>query len=168
MTELYLAYGSNMLSRRIEERLGRCRVHGTVSVGGFSLRFHKRGRDSSGKCDAFFTGDPSDVLHGVVYELSERQRATLDGFEGAGYESRDLSIDAASGVLEIYTYVARAQYIEPALRPFPWYKSIVVAGALANGLPVDYVEYLRGIETVPDDDARRMALHLALLEDGAD
>lgn len=168
MSVLYLAYGSNMLVRRIEERLGGCRLLGAASASGLSLRFHKRGRDGSGKCDAFFTEHGGDVLHGVVYELSEQQRATLDRFEGAGYEPRDLVVDSAGGELEVYTYVARADHIDPVLRPFPWYKSIVLAGALANGLPASYVEHLREVETVPDVDAQRVALHLALLEDGAD
>ena len=165
MAVLYLAYGSNMLPRRIEKRLGPCRLLGAANVSGFSLRFHKRGRDGSGKCDAFFTEHHADTLHGVVYELSEAQRTSLDAFEGSGYTTRTLSVDAAFGSLEVYTYVARPEHVDHALRPFPWYKSIVVAGALAHDLPQRYIERLRAIETIADEDAQRAALHLALLDD---
>lgn len=161
----YLAYGSNMLPRRIEERLGRCPPLGVASVRGYSLRFHKRGRDGSGKCDAFLTEAREDVLFGVVYELTVTQRAALDEFEGAGYESRNVVVDTVSGALEVYTYVARAAHVEGGLRPFPWYKSIVVAGALVHDLPGAYVTRLRSVETTPDPDVERMSLHLALLGD---
>ena len=108
----YLAYGSNMLPRRIEDRLGRCPSLGAASVRGYSLEFHKRGRDGSGKCDAYFTGAPGETLHGVVYELTVAQRAALDEFEGVGYESCDLAVDTASGIIEVYTYVARLRSVE--------------------------------------------------------
>lgn len=163
MTVRYLAYGSNMLPRRIEDRLGRCRPLGVASARGYSLKFHKRGRDGSGKCDAFLTEAPENALYGVVYELTVVQRAALDEFEGAGYEQRNLVVDTASGALDVYTYVARADHVEGGLRPFPWYKSIVVAGALVHGLPGAYVTLLRAVETTPDPDAERMSLHLALL-----
>ena len=60
---LHFGYGSNMYKARIECRLGPCDWLGAASLTGFVLRFHKRGRDGSGKCDALRTGDPADRLH---------------------------------------------------------------------------------------------------------
>jgi hypothetical protein len=162
----YLAYGSNMLPRRIELRLGRCRAIGMASLAEYSLRFHKRGRDGSGKCDAFHTGDPSDVLYGVVYALNEAQREMLDDFEGPGYVSRDVSVRARPGVLTAYAYVAKAAHVDLDLLPFHWYKSIVEAGARAHNLPAHYVESIYATGALADPDADRHSHHVAMIDSG--
>lgn len=159
----YLAYGSNMLPRRIELRLGACEALGAGSLAGYDLRFHKRGRDGSGKCDAFRTCDPSDTLFGVVYSLSLDQRELLDEFEGAGYVSREISVLTRGGILTAYTYVAREGHVEHGLRPFSWYKSIVVAGARVHALPAHYIERITSIGDLSDPDPERHAHHQAIV-----
>lgn len=162
----YLAYGSNMLPRRIELRLGRCDVLGVASLVEYALRFHKRGRDGSGKCDAFLTGNPADTLYGVVYSLSEAQREMLDDFEGPGYVSRDVCVQTRSAVLTAYAYVAKPAHVDADLLPFYWYKSIVEAGARAHDLPAHYVEGITATDALTDPDTERNSHHLALIESG--
>ena len=159
----YLAYGSNMWPRRIEERLGMCQAVGVAALPGFALRFHKRGGDGSGKCDAYHTGDRADTLYGVVYSLSQSQRDLLDGIEGPGYSSREVSVRLSKGMITAYAYIARDGHVDSALPPFNWYKSIVVAGARAHALPVHYIETLEAVYAERDPDSAREALHLALL-----
>ncbi len=153
-----------MWPRRIELRLGRCEAIGTASLRGYALRFHKRGGDGSGKCDAFHTGNPANTLYGVVYSLSQAQRDMLDEFEGPGYASRDVSVRMQSGMLTAYAYVARAGHVDTDLRPFAWYKSIVVAGAQAHGLPAHYLETLAAVYASPDPDVDRNSECLAILD----
>jgi len=74
----YFAFGSNMWVPRIEARLDRCTLVCAAWMDGWALRFHKRGRDGSGKCDAFRTDAPRDRLRGIVYELSAAQKFRLD------------------------------------------------------------------------------------------
>ena len=159
----YLAYGSNMWPRRIEQRLGKCDALGVVSLEGFALRFHKRGRDGSGKCDAFYTGDAADTLYGVVYALSQAQRELLDDFEGPGYDACELSARLPSGVITAYAYVARPEHMDAQLQPFHWYKAIVVAGARAHSLPAHYINRLLAVNSTIDPDADRETQHQALL-----
>jgi gamma-glutamylcyclotransferase len=159
----YLAYGSNMWPRRIELRLGACEVIAVVRLDGYALRFHKRGGDGSGKCDAFHTGNAADRLYGVAYGLSQAQRDKLDEFEGPGYASRDVAVRTPSGMITAYAYVARAEHVDVNLRPFDWYKSIVVAGARRHALPADYVARIAGVDASPDADGDRDALHRAIL-----
>ncbi len=154
-----------MWLRRIERRLGPCEVLGIAIVRGFSLRFHKRGRDGSGKCDAYHTGDITDTLYGVVYSLSQYQRDMLDELEGPGYASREVPVRTRSGILTAYTYVAKPEHLHSELRPFVWYKSIVVAGARAHALPAAYVERLAAVHAVPDPDGARHARHQAILDE---
>ena len=161
----YLAYGSNMWRRRIELRLGHCESLGIGSLRGYSLRFHKRGRDGSGKCDAFHTGDLGDVLYGVVYRLSAAQRDALHGYEGSGYGTRHVPVRTRSGALTAYTYVAKQDHVDAALNPFVWYQSLVVAGARAHGLPMRYVAAISAISAIADPDLERHALHQRILDE---
>ena len=144
-----------MWPRRIELRLGPCEVIGTASLCGYALRFHKRGRDGSGKCDAFHTGSPADTMYGVIYSLSQAQRDMLDEIEGSGYASRDVSVSTRSGTLTAYAYLARVEHVDADLQPFSWYKAIVVAGARAHGLPAHYIERLAAVCASTDRRADR-------------
>ena len=160
----YLAYGSNMWPRRIELRLGPCEVVGVASLDGYALRFHKRGGDGSGKCDAFHTASPADCLYGVVYSLTQAQRDSLHEFEGPGYTSRDVSVRTQSGMLTAYVYVAKAGHVAAGLQPFSWYQSIVEAGARTHDLPAHYIESIATVCALPDPDPDRNSHHLAMLD----
>lgn len=160
----YLAYGSNMWPRRIELRLGPCEMVGVASLGAYALRFHKRGRDGSGKCDAYHTGNHADTLFGVVYSLSRTQREMLDEFEGPGYAARTVTVHTRECTMTAYTYVAREEHIEDGLQPFTWYKSLVVAGAHIHALPEHYVEHLASVDASPDPDLERHAHHQAIID----
>lgn len=160
----YLAYGSNMLPRRIELRLGPCERVGAASLSGYELRFHKRGRDGSGKCDAFHTGNHGDALFGVIYSLSRDQRELLDEVEGSGYVSREVAVRTRAGILTAYTYVAKEEHVEDGLQPFSWYKSIVVAGARVHALPSHYIDLLTTVDALSDPDIERHAHHQAIVD----
>src|ERR1039458_8075294 len=88
-----------------------------------SLRFHKRSDDRSGKCDAFFTGEPGDEVWGVVFEIDPAEKSQLDAQEGLGLgyaEKAALVIDAEGNRHSVFTYTAEASHIDPALRPYSW------------------------------------------------
>jgi gamma-glutamylcyclotransferase len=153
-----------MWPRRIERRLGRCELIAVVSLGGYALRFHKRGRDGSGKCDAYRTGNPTDTLYGVVYSLTRVQQDMLDEFEGPGYASQNVSVRTRSDLLTAYAYVAHSEQVQADLQPFGWYKSIVLAGARAHALPAHYIESIAAVGSLPDPDPDRDSHHLAMLD----
>ena len=66
----YFAYGSNMSTRRLQGRVS-AEPRGVASLERHALRFHKQSTDGSGKAGAQFTGDAHDIVHGVLFELSE-------------------------------------------------------------------------------------------------
>ena len=152
---LYFGYGSNLLAARIERRLGPCEWLGAASVGGYALRFHKRGGDGSGKCDAFRTGDPGDRLWGALFRLDDRQLAELDRIEGPGYERRTVEVVPGERTLEADLYVARPEAIDSRLSPFDWYKELVLSGARENGLSRDYLDAIEAVPSVADPDPVR-------------
>lgn len=58
VTFLNFAYGSNMLTARLRERVSSARPVGTACLPGFSLRWHKVSVDRSGKCDVVEDATP--------------------------------------------------------------------------------------------------------------
>ena len=164
MSFLYFAYGSNLHPLRLAERTPSCRAIGPARLRGYALRFHKRSLadgDESGKCDAFATGSPDDVLHGAVYRIDLDDRPLLDAAEGngRGYDRVVRQAETSAGSMAVELYVAQAGWIDPALRPFDWYLELVVRGAAHHGLPIDYRREVERTRVKRDADARRSERH---------
>lgn len=165
-TIYYFSYGSNMSTLRLAHRAPSVRALAVARLQRHRLRFHKRGKDSSGKCDAELTGDATDVVYGVVFEIAASEKLRLDEHEGLnkGYEEKRVSIWTEDGKeLEALTYYATN--IDPALKPYDWYKEHVVRGAREHGLPREYVESIAAVEAVPDPDSPRCARELGIYLD---
>ncbi len=75
----YFSYGSNMSLVRLHERAPSARIIGTCSISRHDLRFHKKSKDNSGKCDAYETGDVNDVIFGVLFEIDGSEKSALGG-----------------------------------------------------------------------------------------
>ena len=154
---LYFAYGSNLHPRRLSRRTPSARVLCQAALFGHRLRFHKLGRDGSGKCDAHPTGNPADRVHGALYRIDEGERAILDRAEslGVGYDACLVQVQAGRETLKVWTYLAREQAKVRDIQPFHWYLELVLHGALYHGLPDDYVWAIARSASSPDPDARR-------------
>lgn len=163
----YLAYGSNMCAARLEARVGSTERRGHAWLVGFSLRFHKRGRDGSGKCDAFATGEPDDVLHGALFGLTAPQAEALHRHEGPDYAIETMAVGTAHGEVDAFVYVAHAHAVDHALVPFDWYHAFVLHGAREAGLPDAYVRRIAGVAVRRDPDgARARSNHRILRRSG--
>lgn len=159
MTVRVFAYGSNLCVARMLARAPGARVLVTGRIPGHALRWHKKGRDGSGKCDAMATGDAADEVWGAVYEMPESDKRALDRFEGLGehYLEKTVAVQAGDGrEIEARMYVASPRWIDDGARPWRWYLEHVLAGAKEHGLPPPYVA---GLERVPADDDPDRARH---------
>jgi hypothetical protein len=156
----YFAYGSNMAIQRLQRRTPSASLLEVACLREHELRWHKPGRDGSGKCDAFFTGDPSHTVWGAVYAISNHERPMLDRVEhiGIGYESRTVTVHGRSGSIDVMAYCALQ--FETGLRPFDWYKNYVVQGARQLILPPEYITAIERVEAMADPDPDRSRLHL--------
>ena len=159
---LNFSYGSNMLSRRIRERVPEARPVGTGTLRGYSLRWHKVGKDGSGKCDIAIAENPESLVFGVVYELPLAQKSALDDAEGLGhgYTEIRLDVETRDGIVTAWAY--RALITDASVLPFTWYRALVVAGAREHSLPAQYVGGLQAARAVPDHDDARAAMNFAL------
>ena len=159
----YFAYGSNMLTARLRERAPSATAIGIGQLEGHALRWDKHSwRDGSGKCDAEFTGQQSDVVWGVVFELDPEDKPALDQAEGLGngYMEKVVNIWTEAGPTTAVTYLATDK--DASLRPYHWYKALVIAGAREHGLPPSYRSRLELVVTVSDPDPMRASIHNAL------
>lgn len=162
---LYFGYGSNMPRARIEARLGRCERLGAACISGWRLAFHKRSADGSGKCDAVLTNHPDDRLWGALDRLTDEQMEALDRHE-PGYDRGPMAVSFGEGTVSAMLYVARKDRIDPELRPYHWYKELVLAGARELGLPRGYVASIEEVTSGPDPCIGRAERNRAVLNDG--
>jgi len=104
----YFAYGSNMSVRRLQQRIPSANPIGPAVLQEHLLKFHQvSSNDDSAKCDATHTGRPEDTVLGVVFEISEADRSTLDQVEGLGlgYERKQVLLELDnSNRLEAFIY----------------------------------------------------------------
>lgn len=160
----YFAYGSNMSTARLRERMPSCEPLGIATLPRHELRFHKRSTDKSGKCNAFANGNDDGVV-GVLFSFDPGDRAKLDEAEGVGhgYEHAMVTVTNHLGRRrKVLTYLATPDHIDEGLQPYGWYKEFVLAGAREHGLPADYIaRYIEPVAAVDDPnkgrDARRRA-----------
>lgn len=162
-TFLYFAYGSNMLSRRLRARIPSATARNIGYVAGRRLTFDKLSSDGSGKCDIERTSNPTDRVYGVLFEITSLGKASLDEAEGLGrgYCEERVTVVTSTGSVDAIAYVATAR--DPTLRPYHWYKALVVEGAVEHGLPQPYVEWVRTVESKQDPNKDRRARNEALL-----
>jgi len=156
------AYGSNMLSSRIKARCPSARVVAKAALHGYDLRWHKRSQDGSGKCDVVASDQPGSIVYGVLCEVSNVDKDALDQAEGLekGYAEKLVTVfvDGASRAASLYY----ATDVDASLRPYVWYKELVVAGAREHNLPRPYIERLQATDAQEDPDRERGEKNLGL------
>lgn len=162
-TFLYFSYGVNMLSRRIQDAAPSAVAIDIGFIQGHRFTFGKVSRDSSGECDIEATNNLKNRVYGVLYEINVKDKSNLNDAEGLGtYSEANIQVVTSAGNRIAATYVAR--YKEAAgLRPYQWYKALVIAGAVEHGLPNEYLEWLRTFEAQADSNGARRAESEALL-----
>jgi len=163
MTLHYLAYGSNLHPQRLIERVPSASLVGVVELPGWTLNFHKRGADGSAKCDLVQVPQPS-LCFAALYTLQAAHKPLLDEVEGlgSGYRLCWMPCRFQGRSYQAFAYRASATHIEAELRPYRWYRDLVLDGARFLGFAEHYVASIRKVAVVEDPDRRRNAAHQAL------
>lgn len=157
------AYGTNMLTARLQERCQSAKPIGVGELKGHELRWHKRSADGSGKCDIPPSTDPAAVVLGVLYEISLDEESALDEAEGLGKGYVKITVQARYNGTDIAAKAYQATAVDESLRPYTWYRALVVAGAREHGLPADYVAQLAAAPALEDHNRTRHAKHMRLI-----
>ncbi len=166
----YFAYGSNLHSVRLQQRVPSCSFLDVAKLTRYQLKFHKHNPDGSGKCNLLYTGDEKHEVFGVIYNIFASEKGLLDEAEGVGqgYDVTEISLSGEKGPHTAFSYVAHPEYINDALYPYPWYKALVVTGAKRHQLPGEYIANLESLETVDDPDIHRVDHHMRIVRAALD
>lgn len=152
---LYFAYGSNMLTERLVDRCSSAKAVSTALINGYRIEFSKRSKDESGK--ATLVRENNSIVHGILYKINYRDLKSLDAAEGAGYGYERITIEVRAGkdndLIDAYSYIATKT--DSTLRPYSWYKALVLAGASQHGLPKDYQLKISKCEAIHDEKLER-------------
>lgn len=153
----YLAYGSNLHPVRLTERVSSANLVGVVELGEHRLTFHKKSDDASSKCNLFHTGCGSDSAYGAIYAIDPAHKGVLDRFEGKGYGYTDarMKLRHQGRQYHCFTYIAQQSHIVDHLKPYHWYKKLVVLGARYLQFPDPYVLSIESVQSVADPDTQR-------------
>lgn len=159
----YFAYGSNMSSKRLKNRINAKKIANGKLLG-YQLRFHKIGKDGTGKCDISEVDNMEDFVLGVIYEVSDSDIMVLDRIEGVGngYDSITVNIELNRKDIKAACYVATN--INENLKPLDWYKKHVFQGAIENNFDMGYIEMIENVSYVEDTDRARKNKELSMYE----
>ncbi len=152
-----------MSTPRLTDRVPSARAVTIAQLHKHKLKFHKKSKDGSAKCDAEYTNNTEDVVYGVVFQISASEKPELDIKEGLrkGYEEKSVSVIAQNGeTLDAVTYYATN--IDPSLKPYDWYKEHVIRGAREHGLPPEYIATINEINSMPDPDTEKYDRELSI------
>jgi hypothetical protein len=140
----------------LRERAPSAERIGAYTLQQHDLRFHKSGRDGSGKCDAYFTNNQYDYVIGALFEIDQSDKSALDIAEGLGhgYAQKNIAVLSHSGDVVVATTYCAIR-IDVTLQPYSWYLHHVLVGARESGLLREYIEKLESTNSIQDRDKRR-------------
>lgn len=136
----YFAYGSNMNLEQMAFRCPGATVVGTARLPNHRIRFVNDAGGFDGGVATIVADDDAEVW-GVVWEISGDHLKALDEWEGypVAYDRFDTAVLAPEPMTVLVYQATMLQRQPPAER----YLGGIVRGAVANGLPQEYVERLR-------------------------
>jgi gamma-glutamylcyclotransferase len=141
----YFAYGSNLDTDQLRERVGTFGTIGKAVLGGYRLEFNKRSK-CDGSAKANLASDSGTRVEGVVFELDEPQMKKLDVAE-KGYHRVVVSLEGAAQ--EAVTYIANDDMIDDDLLPTRDYLDMIIKGAERFGLSEFYRKNIAAFATDP-------------------
>ncbi len=146
---LYYAYGSNMSTRRLRERVESAQAIGTARLRGKRWACNKLGRDGTGKAN--LVDDPTGLVWGVLWRIDPGEWPRIDRFEG-GYQRVEVHVETVDGgEHRALTYVSERLTQRPV--PSAPYRDWLLEGAREHGLPDAWIELLTRLAT--DEEGRR-------------
>jgi phage replication-related protein YjqB (UPF0714/DUF867 family) len=131
----YFAYGSNLCVRQMAQRCPEAIDPRPAVLSDHDWLINQRG---------VATVEPfaGNQVHGVVWQLSDHDLATLDSAEGVPvrYRRDRLTVDTDNGPSPAWVYIDHRVTPGP---PRPGYLPRIIDGAVQHGLPQRWIDYLR-------------------------
>jgi gamma-glutamylcyclotransferase (GGCT)/AIG2-like uncharacterized protein YtfP len=143
----YFAYGSNMHPGQMRNRCPGCSFGAAARLRDYQLAFSRPWAAWGGGGVADIQPSPGSIVEGVVWEITESDRDTLDKYEEypTAYTRKDVAVETFDGK----TLAAFAYHARPigSYRPGRRYLQQLIDGARAHGLSPGYIASLEAIPT---------------------
>ena len=136
---LYFAFASNMNHAQMERWCPASRFLRAAFLPGFRFVYDGFSVTWDGAVGNVVRSETESVW-GALYEITERDRLTLEAFEGypRSYDRRDVEVkDRGGKAYRALTYLRTGR---PLGKPHPDYERIVIDGAKECGLPDEYID----------------------------
>ena len=148
----YFAYGSNMQSATLRGRRGiDYRRAVPVRAHGWRLVFDKPPLLPTGNSVANIVPDEAALVLGVAFEITDEDLAHVEHTEGVAFGNYKRVELAVEPLAEVEGAPASAFSLSSELRdsealPSIRYMSLLIEGAIEQGLPGAHVEWLRAVQ----------------------
>lgn len=156
-----------MLQQRLQAR---CPSATRSSIGiacaiGFELAFSKVSQDGSGKATLRRVDGSAHPAQGVLYEIQTCEKRYLDAAEGRGYVCDDSFLVTSESGEQVHCscYLANEVDLDQSLRPYDWYKALIIAGCEQQGVSDEYSKWINTFQTSADPLSTRKS-HLEALK----
>ena len=163
----YLAYGSNLHPLRLSKRVPSAALIGITELEDTRVVFHKRSRDGSAKCMILKEQTDNPVAYGALFAINADEQKFLDEAEGCGYGYSRVPVQCTVEEIHFsaFTYVAETKAIDISLKPYHWYKNLVIAGARYHQFPETYISIFEQVSSIQDPDNNRRKSKESLLHE---
>ena len=144
---MYFAYGSNMHPGQMQKRCPGCIFIAAARLKDHRLAFSRPWAPWGGGGVADIQPAPGSTVEGVVWDLTEEHRKSLDEYEEYpnAYTRKDVVVETYDGrTVTTFAYVARPA---GAYRPSRRYLYQIIEGARAHRLSPGYIAFLEAIPT---------------------
>lgn len=147
---LYFAYGPDMNPEQISSRCDEPKVFMVAHLPEYSLKFFGHFDRWDGGLESVVES-PGDKVYGVLYKVNYSDADYLDACQGARldgtgpYFQFPVEVIGADGnTYSVFTY--KKSVLGEKTQPSSGYLDYIVAGAQANGLPENYIQWLKTID----------------------
>lgn len=164
-TFIYFAYGSNLLTERLQARCPSATFIGNAKALGYKLVFNKMSSvDQSAKANIFHTRLDTDIVEGVLFVINKNEEHQLDTFEGynkdkykkGDYSKETIPIYHDSKKIPAATYFAHIDTEKIEYSVYDWYFALIIAGAVQHKLPDAYIkDLISRTKPIADPDTKR-------------
>jgi gamma-glutamylcyclotransferase len=136
---MYFAYASNMNQAQMQRWCPASRFLKAVILEGYRFVYDGFSITWDGAVGNIVKSETERVW-GALYEITERDRLTLDAFEGhpRSYERAEVEVKGRNGIA--YRAMAYLRTGRALGKPHPDYERIVIDGAQECGVPEEYID----------------------------
>ena len=145
----YFAYGSNMNSKRMEDREINFSKRELAILKDHELCFNKQAFHNTNEGYANLSPEKDKVTEGILYEIDDKNIVKLDKFEGYPnhYIKKAIKVELENGnEVDALVYLARPDKIKDGLKPTKKYLNNLMEGR--DLISENYNNFLQSFNTM--------------------